>query len=146
MISRNPSGFSLYVRINNNLAALGVAAVAVPPMPQSVDSYTDLVLTYAVGVPALTLAFTAVAGNDSGYEVWATPPLSAGKNFVKSEYRLISTDTVIGVTGLDIAADYTAKFGNLGSVGDKIFVKLVPVGGATGITGIAVSTSTISAA
>jgi hypothetical protein len=143
---RNPSGFNLYVRINNNLASLGVAAVSVPPMPQSVDSYSDPVLTYTVGAAALSLAFTAVAGDDSGYQIWATPPLSAGKNFVKSEFRLIDTGTAAGASPIDILAAYQAVFGNVGSVGDKIFVKIVPVGGTTGITGIAVSTSTISAA
>ena len=115
-------------------------------MPQSVDSYSAPVLTYTVGTPALSLAFTVASGDDSGYQIWATPPVSAGKSFVKSEYRLIDVGTSAGSSPIDIKSAYQAVFGDIGSVGDKIFCKIIPVGATTGITGIAVSTSTISAA
>ncbi len=142
----HPSGFNLFQKLNNNIITLGGALVSAPPVIDTLDQYSDLVLTYAVGVPALSLAFTAVAGADSGYKIFATAPQSAGKSFVKSEYRLITTDDAIGVSPKNILANYTAVFGNVGNIGDKIFVKIVPVGAVGGIEGIPVSTSKISVA
>lgn len=142
----NPSGFNLFQRLNNNIITLGGALISTPPAIASLDQYSAASLTYTVGTPALSLAFTAVAGGDSGYKVFATPPVSPGKNFVKSEFRLITQGAVIGVSPLNILAAYTAKFGGVGAVGDKIFVKIVPVGAASGLEGIPLIASKISAA
>lgn len=143
---KNPSGFNLYQRLNNNIITLGGSAISVPPQLQSIDQYSDLVLTYVSGVDALSLAFTAVEGDDTGYKLFATPPMSAGVSFVKSEYRLIQVNEEAAASPLNILSAYTAVFGSLGEVGTKIFVKLVPVGSNSGIEGAPVSTFTVSAA
>lgn len=143
---QNPSGFNLFQRLNNNIITLGGALVSAPPAIESLDQYSAASLTYAVAVPALSLTFTAVPGGDSGYKIFATPPMSAGKNFVKSEYRLIKHSNAIGASPLNILADYIAVFGNVGAVGNKIFVKIVPVGAASGLEGIPLAVSKISVA
>ncbi len=142
----HPSGFNLFQKLNNNIMTLGGTMIDVPPVITDLDQYSALALTYAVGTPALSLAFTAVAGTDSGYKIFATAPQSAGKSFVKSEYRLIKHSNAIGVTPINLLSDYTAVFGGVGNIGDKIFVKIVPCGADSGIEGIPVATSKISAA
>lgn len=143
---KNPSGFNLYVRLNANIAKVGGDPISSPPVPTSVDQYSAPVLTYVSGVDALSLAFQATAGDSEGYVVMATPPLSPGVSFAKSEFRQITQGDTMAVSPLNILAAYTAKFGALGEVGTKIFVKLVPVGVTTGIEGTAVQTSTVSVA
>lgn len=143
---QTPSGFNLYQKINNNLQSLGVAMVTTPPVVSDLDQFTALALTYAVGTPALSLAFTVAAGTDSGYKVFATAPMSAGKNFVKSEYRQITQGTTAPTSPLNLLSAYQAVFGNVGNIGDKIFVKIVPVGAVSGVQGLATATSAISAA
>jgi hypothetical protein len=143
---KNPSGFNLYQRLNNIKVLLGEDPSNTPPNPTSVGQFSNLVLTYTSGTPALSLAFDVLAGDDAGYILYATAPQSAGVSFVKSEYRIIKSSGNNPTSPLNILADYVAKFGSVGAVGTKIFVKLVPAGSTTGITGTALSTSTVSAA
>lgn len=143
---KNPSGFNLYVRLNANIASIGGDPISSPPVPTSVDQYSAPVLTYVSGVDALSLAFQVTSGASEGYKVLATPPLSPGVDFAKSEFRQITQGDTSAVSPLNILAPYIAKFGALGAVGTKIFVKLVPVGVSTGITGTAVQTATVSVA
>lgn len=141
----HPSGFNLFQRLNNNIITLGGTLIDTPPVVADLDGYTGLALTYTVGTPALSLTFTGASGTDHGYKLFATAPVSAGKNFVKSEYRLIKHGTAIATSPLNILADYTAVFGGVGNIGDKIFVKIVPCGAVSGVEGIPVSCFNISA-
>lgn len=143
---QTPSGFNLFQKVNNNIMALGGSMVDTPPVVASLDNYSGLSLTYTVGTPALSLAMTVEAGTDTGYKLFATAPQSAGKSFVKSEYRLIKTANTSASGTFNILSDYIAKFGTVGSIGQQIFVKIVPCGGDSGAEGIAASASKISAA
>jgi hypothetical protein len=142
---KEPSGFNLYQRLNNNILVVGGTVIDTPPLPVSTDTYSNLVLTGASGTPALSLAFTAVAGDDSGYKIFATAPHSAGIKNSNSQYRLIDKGAVIGVSPKNILAAYVAKFGSVGEVGQKIDVKIEACGSTTGISGVAVSASVILA-
>jgi hypothetical protein len=141
-----PSGFNLFQKLNNNIITLGGTLVSAVPVVASLDGFTAPSLTYTSGTPALSLAFTAAAGTDHGYKIFATAPQSSGKNFVKAEYRLISHGTTTPTSPLDILSLYTAVFGSVGAIGKKIFVKIVPIGAISGVEGLAVATSKISAA
>ena len=142
----NPTGFNLYQKLNNNILSLGGALASTPPIIAKLDAASAPVLTYTVGVPALSLAVTAATGVDHGFKIFATAPQSPGKGFVKSEYRQITALSTTIVAANNILAAYTAVFGSLGSIGQKIFVKIVPVGSVSGLQGLAVATSAISAA
>lgn len=140
---KNPSGFNLYQRLNNNILVVGGTVIDLPPVPQSVDTYSNLVLTGASGTPALSLAFTATTGDDSGYKLFATAPTSQGKKNVNSQFRLIGAADTIAVSPFNILALYTAKFGSVGEIGQKIDIKLVACGGTSGIEGVPVTASVI---
>lgn len=138
------SGFNLYQRINNNLSQIGSAIVDTPPLPAGNDSFEALNLTYTVGTPALSLAFTRTGSAGSFAKVMATAPQSAGKSYVQGEYRQISILDDTATSPANLLSAYQAKFGTLGVVGQKIFIKLIPVN-ASGQDGVASSTSKVSA-
>lgn len=142
---KNPSGFNLFQRLCNNILTMGGTIATTVPVVDTLDAYSDLVLTYTSGTPALSLAFTLAAGVDNGVKIFATAPQRAGVSFVKSEYRLIEAAAEDLVSPKNLLSSYTAVFGSVGSVGTKIFVKLVPCGPTSGVEGTAVSTSTVSA-
>lgn len=143
---QNPSGFNLYQKLNNNIMTLGGTIITTPPVVAALDGISDVVLTYTVGTPALSIASTITAGTDHGFKVFATAPQSAGKNFVKSEYKLILVGTAALGATLSILSAYTDVFGTVGVVGQKIFVKVVACGAVSGSEGIPIATSTISVA
>lgn len=140
---KSPSGFNLYQRINNNILVLGGTAIDVPPLPTSTDTFSSLVLTAASGTPALSLAFSVDAGEDHGYKLFATAPVSPGKKNVNSQYRLISKGTATPTSPLNILSVYNAKFGGVGEAGQRISVKMVSCGATTGIEGVAVTATAI---
>ncbi len=143
---KNPSGFNLYVKLNANLMVLSEDPKTTPPALTSLDKYSGMGMTYASGTPALTLTGDVTAGGDSGYKLYATPPLSQGVNFVSSEYRLIKSAGTIPTLPLNVLTDYNAVFGSVGAVGTKIFLKIIPVGVGSGLEGTATEVSQIAAA
>jgi len=142
---KNPTGFNLYQRLNNNLLAIGEAAISVPPQVTAVDAFTSLSVAAEDGTVAesLTATFAPAIAADHSVKLFATPPMSQGISFVKSEYRLIDILTNADASPLDILAAYQAKFGSTGAAGQKIFIKLVQVENSTGIEGIPITASAI---
>lgn len=143
---QNPSGFNLYVRLNANLLAIGEAALTSAPAAEAVTAFTSFTLAAAEGAGTLTLTFAAAIAATHKVLVFATPALSAGKTFVKSEYRLVEVIDNADVSPYDGSAAYEAKFGAIGAAGQKIFVQLVQVNIATGQKGIPIEASAIIAA
>jgi hypothetical protein len=130
---QNPSGFNLYVKLNGNLINIGVAAIAAPPLPVAVSVFTSGTLTAAAGAQTMSLAvLPAIQPVSETIIVRATPALSAGKTFVKSEFRQIGTFTTATAGAYDLATMYIAKFGTIGQAGTKIFVEVSHVNESTG--------------
>ena len=142
---RNPTGFNLYQRLNNNLLTCGEAAITSPPAALAVDSFLTLSLTAEDSTVAqsLSLVFTPAVSADHLVKVYATPPMSAGISFVKSEYRLIEILANSASSPADILASYQAVHGSTGEAGQKIFVQVVQVEETSGIAGIALEASAI---
>jgi len=141
---RNPSGAQLYQRLNNNLLAIGESVISVPPVPGSVHAFTSCTLSVVTGTPAMSLTFAAAIPATDSIKLFATAPQSAGKSFVKSEYRLIDVLIDSDTSTVNIKAAYDAKFGAVSSNGLKVFVKLVPVNNTTGQEGVGIEASAIS--
>lgn len=119
---RNPTGQQLYIQVNCNLIVSGGAEITTPAAPKGVSVVTLTSMTYTSGTPALTAIYSANVPTGSHVIVFATPPLSAGVNFVKSQLRVISTLLVNAVSPYNALSAYTAKFGAVGAVGTKIFI------------------------
>jgi hypothetical protein len=142
----NPTGFNLYQRLNNNLIRIGESAIDTPPMPAAITDIVIGALTANGTTGAMSLAYTAGADAGSEVEIWATPPVSAGVSFVKSEYRLIDQVTANTASPADIKTAYESKFGSIvGLDGMKVFVKTVAISVTTGQAGVPQSTSAIIA-
>jgi hypothetical protein len=143
----NPSGFNLFQRLNNNLVRIGEASLTLPPLPEAVTDIVIGALSAAAGAGTISLAYTAGGDANSEIEVWATPPMSPGKSYVKNEYRLVDQFTADTASPLDMAAAYVAKFGAITSAaGQVIHVKTVAVSVNTGQVAVAQSTYAVIAA
>lgn len=142
---KNPSGFNLYQRLNNNLAIVGGTALTSPPLVADVYSSATLSLTAVVTGGVITATFTPVIPTGQTVKVFATAPQSPGVSFVKSEYRLIEVLTDADTSPYALTTSWAAKFGTF-AAGQKIFVKFVGVNGTTGQEGVGIETSAIATA
>lgn len=138
---RNPTGFNLYQKLNNNLLNIGQSVILVPPAASAVDAFVSFGLTVedATVAELVELTYDPAIAADHSVKVFATPPLSAGVSFVKSEYRQIDVMLTADSSPFDITVEYVAKFGSTGAAGQKVFVKLVQVRNDSGIEGVALS-------
>jgi hypothetical protein len=130
---KNPTGAQLFQKVNNNLLASGGTAITSPAAPKGVAIVTAGVLTYTSGVPALSLAYSANVPALTRVKVYATPPMSAGISFVKTQFRLITTLAPAAVSPANLLTPYNSKFGAVGAVGTKIFIKIIFVDQTSGI-------------
>lgn len=140
---KNPSGINLFNKLNLNLNSIGVAMISNVPNKDQVG-YMDA-LTIAADESASTLGLTFTAQGASAGQtvvVEATPPLSAGKNFAKSEFRQIGTFAGDGTSPQAFGTQYIAKFGTMPD-GKKIFVRCKFISNTTGVSGQTTSASTI---
>lgn len=142
---KNPSGFNLFQRLNNNLLAVGASQINSPPAAAAVDAFTSFSLAAedATAAESLTLTFAPAIESDHKVKVFATAPISAGVSFVSSEYRLIEIIDDGDNSPYDAISAYQTKFGSTGDVGQKIFVKLVQVNASTGQEGTPISASAV---
>jgi len=142
---RNPTGFNLYQRLNNNLVLCGESPIPSPPAIVAIDAFTSITLTAKDATVAedFSLAIAPAVEADHLVKVYATPPMSPGVSFVKSEYRLIGVMPNSQASPYEGTAAYQAVFGSTGEVGQKIFCKCVQVEETTGIAGTAIECSTL---
>jgi len=128
---RNPSGINLYQKLNNNLLTIGQSAIVLAPVAQAV--FTSPIVTVELVGSTSTLSID-VADNipaNTNIKLSATPPVSQGRSFVKSEYRLIATPVGDVSPLIEGGPEYIAKFGTP-PIGSKVFVKIVFVNNITG--------------
>ena len=143
---KNPSGFNLHQTLNNNLLICSESQISSPPAVAAVDAFTSLSIAASTGGQTLTLTFAAAIAADHKVLVFATPAQSPGKNFVKSEYRLVDVLDDGDTSPHSAETEYIARLGAIGAEGQKIFVKLVQVNTGTGQQGISISASCLIAA
>lgn len=141
---RNPSGFNLFQRLNNNLAIVGEALLESAPAPIEVPAVvvSDFLFDSS---PTPVAEFATDVAIPAGFalQVFATAPLSPGVSFVKSQLRQIEVIYSPGVSPNDITASYTAKFGSFPAAGQKVFVETYLISTATGQAGVGSKASTI---
>lgn len=130
---KNPSGFNLYQKLNNNLANVGGTALTLPPAPVGVSVFTTLALAAAAGAQTMVATVTPATIPATEYVIIrATHAVSNGKTFVKSEFRQIQVLTAVVAGSINLAAAYIAKFGPIGAANEKIFITATHVNKNTG--------------
>jgi hypothetical protein len=133
--SFTPSGMNLYTELNTSLAVIGQAEITKPPLPVNVPGITGFTLDVdsTLGAEKFDIAYTPTPTDaDVIHMVYATRCYSAGKRYVKSEYRMIGTIASGSASPFDALTVWTAKFGIL-TKDQMVSVKLVPVSKTTGI-------------
>jgi len=140
------SGINVFSRINNNLLLIGESIISSPPLAESFAGPSTITVSSIVAGNVLEInpEFAVPAGSKG--VVRMTSPQSAGKKFVKSEFRVI--DIAPALTGIpyDVSAAYIAKFGALPLEGQKVFAEVYLISITTGIASQRVSGSTITTA
>lgn len=132
--SVKPSGFGLYVQLNRNLQAAGQSTISSPPALTAVQATIPSSIVFTTSGSTVTVAFAPdpVPANHAVI-VMATPPLSPGVGFVKSEYRQLEVMAATDSSLVDITSSYTAEFGAVPAEGQKIFVAMRSIEINTGI-------------
>jgi hypothetical protein len=143
--TRNPSGFNLFQKLNNNLLLISEETIEDPPLPAAVHNFGSLSVTCVTGTPAMTIAFADAIPDTCKCVVMATPPMSTGKFYVKSEYRVIGVVDDSFTTGGSIKALYDAVFGAPAVNGMKINIKLKCINITTGQAGGEIAAYTVTA-
>jgi len=142
---RNPSGANLFQKLNNNLQSVGVAILTDAPLPVEVPNTSLIEITETAVTGAMNLVLSDAVALGSSLKVFATAPMSPGKNFVKSEFRLITTLDAETATPVSVNTEYLAKFGAAPLFGQKVFFKVLPISTDSGQAGSASSASLIKA-
>jgi hypothetical protein len=143
---KHPSGFNLHQKLNNNLLNSGESVITAPPLPQAVNAFSSFSIAADFNAQTFTLTFAPVVDDNHKVLIWATPSLSQGISFVKSEYRNICAISQFHYSPLSMETLYIARFGAIGAENTKIFAKLVQVNMTTGQAGIPIQASCIVAA
>jgi hypothetical protein len=131
----HPSGAQLYQKLNNNLSLVSASAITTPPLPGAVGNLGTVSIAAAKATPALTVTYSTVPVTGETCAVYATTGISAGRSFVKSEYRFIGTIAHGDASPKDCLAMYTAKFGSIPAAGKQIFMKFKNINTTTGQAG-----------
>lgn len=129
---KNPSGFNLYMKLNQNLFAANGNVIDEPPLPTAVTGPTLLTAVPDASSQLFPLTFTGPTADETDTIVLATAQLSQGKSFVKNEFRQVSVIPGGGTSPLAFGAAYVAKFGALVE-GTKIVLKFRFVNNLNGI-------------
>jgi hypothetical protein len=137
------TGFNLYGFLNRYRQQIAAALLSAPPLPTDVVGVSSLSLVADVSSDSILATYAPAIDAGTSVIVYATPQLSQGINFAKSEYRQIEVITTADASPYDLKASWAAVFGATLTAGSKIFVKFKPVDTATGIPGTELSASTI---
>ena len=119
---KKPSGINLFVKLNANLISVGLAQLSDVPSKREVPSVIIAGAGYKVSTGELLINFDSNLADGFIGLVRATPSLSAGVSFVKSQFRVIGFNGVIN-TDLALVGSYGQKFG-LPSVGANIYASV----------------------
>jgi len=117
------TGLTMYESLNLVLGNSNDPPIDTPPNDLNVTAMTGITLTIATTPTfSATIAFTPTpAGTKEKVYVFATAPLSTGKNYFKPYFRFISASEKAVTSPFDISSAYVAKFGTP-AVGSKIAV------------------------
>lgn len=130
----NPTGATLYIRLNCNISIAGGSPIVLPPAPLGAAALTDLsiVADESSNTLAVTFAATPVPA-DHALVLEATGNLSAGINNANSSFRTIEVVAAAATSPHAAGAAQIAKFGSM-VAGQKIFVRAKMIRLSTGET------------
>lgn len=137
----NPTGKNLFTALNTNAKNVGqTVTIADPPLPESIPAPT-LAMTNTTAA-----AWVIVGGGLSAtyeYLIRATPPMSAGVNFFKGKFKIVTfLNGAVTLTSGFGPTQYDAMFG-APQVGQKIAIQVIAINKVTGNHSLLAQTSFI---
>lgn len=138
-------GFWLYNRCNQYLSLVGSALVTKPEKAPTFTPIEGLALEYTTA-PLIKLTFTSPAGPDAdtGWAIFCTPPLSAGRSASFGDYRFVRVFTTGTSNEIDITNDWQKRYATAAALHTALFVKVVPVDLIGGNVGPTVTASAVA--
>lgn len=119
---KNPSGKTLYQRLNQNAQNVGYSALTSPPAKATLPE--DVVTAVDIAVGAGTLTLTGASASASATILLSgTPSLSQGTTFVKDRLRNIGSQVASTYAAATAYTDYVAKFG-APTAGDNVHIAI----------------------
>ncbi len=140
------SGINVFSRLNNNLLLIGESIISAPPTAERFAGPTTVSISSVVAGGVLTISPDFDVPVGAAGVVRMTAPQSAGKKFVKSEFRVINIAPEGSAAPYDVSAAYVSKFGALPLEGQKVFVEVYVISKTTGIASQRTVGSTITTA
>ena len=119
---KNPSGINLFVKLNSNLLNVGLSSLSDVPAKSEVPAVIVIDASYRIATDTVSISFNSALADGYIALVRATPKLSAGVSFVKSQFRVIGYQSVVS-DNLGLVGDYSAKFGTP-SFGANVYVSV----------------------
>lgn len=134
--THNPTGFNLFIKLNEALLSIGRPVITAPPVFSTVPLFTSMTVTAAAANLIIATNYITVPINTM-MVVMATRGLSVGvSNAKKSDYRIITVLNTGVAFPNNITDEWVAIFGPYAnSTGQKIFVKAYLVQRLTGLQG-----------
>lgn len=141
------SGQMMFNKTNLNITKCGGTAIANAPTPVGTPTLGITSLTATANSTPASSVLTAVITASGTLTNWvfvavATPPVSAGKMYVKNLYRQISY-AALTAGSKALITPYNVVFGNLIAT-SKVFVRLQPVNTVTGQVGVPIEIMAIA--
>ena len=142
----NPTGATLYIRLNCNIAIAGGTAIVLPPAPLGAAALDSLSCEAFESTQDLDITFTASPiPADHAMVLESTGNLSPGISNANSSFRTIEVVAAASASPYSAGNAQVAKFGSV-VTGQKIFVRAKMIRLSTGETSQRQVTSTIVAA
>lgn len=139
----NPSGNTLFNRLNINIAIAGGSPINTCPAPQGVAAISDVAVVSDASSASLVVNFAVTPiPADTALMVEATPMCSPGISNANSKFRTIAVLPEGAATGGDLGVQYAEKFG-APIAGQKVFVRCKFINMLTGETSQVLSANTI---
>jgi len=138
------TGHQLYISLNRNIQSILGAVISTAPFPATVTPMLTASVDADVSDATQVLTYTPAVPATQTVIIYATRPMSAGKNSNSQDYKQIATIVAADVSPYDLTAEYEAVFGiTWKTVGAKIFYKMKPVITLTGVPAIGFNFNTI---
>ena len=119
---KKPSGINLFVKLNSNLISVGFPQLLDVPSKMEVPSVIVTNADLITSDDDVIFNFDNNTADGIKALVRATPPLSNGVSFVKSEFRVIGNEIVVG-NSFSLKGAYGSKFG-VPLVGANIYANI----------------------
>lgn len=139
----NPTGATLYIRLNCNISIAGGSPIVLPPAQLGAAALDSLSIAADASANTLAITFTATpVPADHAMVIESTANLSPGISNANSNFRTIDVAAAASASPYAAGAAQLLKFGAM-VTGQKIFVRAKMIRLSTGETSQRQVTSTI---